>query len=432
MSNNGRKRILVSAIACNPYWGSEALHGWLACRSLALLGEIWVLAHESNREGIEKAIAAGIVPDSMHFVFAGKNQSHSKNRLLARLQGWWHYMAYWPREILSVAYELHEKHRFDLAHHVTYSTWRVESPLWRLGIPLIWGPISGTEKFPLTRFWPILSMSGRLFEMARICGGFFSHYLTPGVALCAKNSYHIFAAHKEAVAFLSELRGSAEGITVQSYYSFSPQDIEKLARPRFEVSDRPLKILAGGNLEGRKGVAIALEALGLAKKSGVKFSYRITGNGPERQHLQKLAEQLGIAGDVTIGQGFSREEYLRELKETDIYLLPSLREGGGLTMMEAMLSGCVPIVADAGGPGTAVDNGCGFKIPVKTSRQMAEEIRDAIVYLDRNRKEIAEMGARAAQRIAGNYTESRFNEVMKECYERAVSLRKEGAGAPVG
>ena len=95
-------------------------------------------------------------------------------------------------------------------------------------------------------------------------------------------------------------------------------------------------------------------------------------------------------------------------------------------------NGGVPIVADAGGPGTAVDNGCGFKIPVKTSRQMAEEIRDAIVYLDRNRKEIAEMGARAAQRIAGNYTESRFNEVMKECYERAVSLRKEGAGAPVG
>ncbi len=26
-------KILVSAIACNPYGGSEALHGWIACRS---------------------------------------------------------------------------------------------------------------------------------------------------------------------------------------------------------------------------------------------------------------------------------------------------------------------------------------------------------------------------------------------------------------
>ena len=278
---------------------------------------------------------------------------------------------------------MHAKVGFDLSHHVTYSTWRVGSPLWRLGIPFIWGPISGTEMFPLRRFGGILSPSARAFEAARIAGGIYSG-LNPEVSHCAKNAFHIFAAHNEAVPHLAKLRGKSEGISVLSYYAFNAATIAMFARPEFKARENaPLKILAGGNLEGRKGVAIALQGLALAKERGAKFAYRITGKGSEEAHLKQLASTLGLENEVIIGQAFSRDDYMRELKDSDLYLLPSLREGGGLTMMEAMLAGCVPIVADCGGPGSAVIDECGVRIPVTTPDDMAEKIADAVVRFDK-------------------------------------------------
>ena len=416
-------KILISAIACNPYTGSEALHGWIACRALANLGELWLLTSAENRAGVEEATRKGVVPGNMHFVYVGEQKGYRENRMVARFQSWGRYMRF-SRMILPIAQELHAKIGFDISHHITYSTWRVGSPLWRLGIPFIWGPISGTEVFPLAKFGRILSPSAMAFEAARIAGGVYSG-LNPEVRRGARNAFHIFAAHHEAVPHLTRLRGKKEGISVLSYYAFSAPTIASFARPEFRTREGPLKILAGGNLEGRKGVAIALQGLDLAKKQGARFTYRITGKGPEEAHLKQLSAALGLEKEVIIGQAFSREDYARELKDSDLYLLPSLREGGGLTMMEAMLSGCVPIVADCGGPGSAVTDECGVRVPVTTPREMAEKIAEAVVRFDRNRPLIAQMGRAAAARIEGAYSDRSFLTAIKEVYDAAMGDGKE-------
>lgn len=412
-------KILISSIACDPYGGSESLHGWLACRSLADLGELWLLVSAEHQAGVEKGRANGFVPDHMHFIFIGEAKPYLENRMLARMQSWGRYMVF-SRSILSVARRLHAEIGFDLSHHITYSTWRVGSPLWRLGIPFIWGPISGTEVFPLKNFASILSPSAKAFETARVLGGIYSG-LNPEVRATARHAFHIFAAHREAVPQLAKLRGTTDGISVLSYYTFSPETIAAFARPAFvQRPDEPLKILAGGNLEGRKGIAVALQGLAFAKKAGARFSYRVTGRGSELEHLKGLARRFGIEADVRLGEGFPREDYVKELQKTDLYLLPSLREGGGLTMMEAMLAGCVPIVADAGGPGTAVTGECGFRIPVESPAQMARDIADAVLRLDQDRALLAQMGAAAPSRIAGQYAHHRFIEAIQTIYGQAT------------
>lgn len=416
-----RPKVLISAIACDPYGGSEALHGWLACHSLAALGDLWLLVSAEHEAGIERGRANGLIPDNMCFIFIGEAKRYLENRMLARMQSWARYMSF-SRSILQVAREWHEREHFDLAHHVTYSTWRVGSPLWRLDIPFIWGPISGTEVFPLRKFAHILSPSAKAFETARVLGGLYSRAL-PEVRSSLRHAYHIFAAHREAVPHLAALRGTTDGISVLSYYTFTPETVAAFARPAWSArpAAEPLKILAGGNLEGRKGVAIALQGLAIAKKAGARFFYRVTGRGSELEHLQRLAERLGIADNVAIGQGFKREDYTRELQDTDLYLLPSLREGGGLTMMEAMLAGCVPIVADAGGPGTAVADGCGVRIPIQSPEQMAGEIAVAVIRFDQNRDLVAQMGSAAAQHIARQYSHERFISAIRQVYESALA-----------
>lgn len=51
--------------------------------------------------------------------------------------------------------------------------------------------------------------------------------------------------------------------------------------------------------------------------------------------------------------------YWKELAASHVFLLPSLGESSGLTMMEAMLAGCAPFVADCGGPAHIVTEACG-------------------------------------------------------------------------
>lgn len=416
-------KILIYAIACDPNGYSESLHGWLVCRSLAEIADLWILVSPEHKAGIEKGIADGVVPPNIHFVFVREHTPYVENRLLAKAQAWLRYMAF-SRASLEVGRELHEKIGFDLVHHVTYSTWRVGCPLWRLGVPFIWGPISGTEVFPLKNFGSILSTQARAFELARIVAGYFSS-LNAEVRATARNAFHIFAAHTEAVPHLVKTRGSSEGISVLSYYTFTPETIASFARPApATVNDGPLRILAGGNLEGRKGIAIALQGLAIAKKEGARFFYRVTSRGPELEHLKRLAKDLGIDQDVTIGEGFPREDYVKELQKTDVYLLPSLREGGGLTMMEAMLAGCVPIVADAGGPGTAVTKECGFKIAIDTPEQMARDIANAVLQLDRDRSLLQRLGAAAPGLIESRYSHKRFVDTMRDMYEQALASRK--------
>src|SRR4030095_6150714 len=99
----------------------------------------------------------------------------------------------------------------------------------------------------------------------------------------------------------------------------------------------------------------------------------------------------------------SWQEYQEELG-AHVYLLPSMRKTVGPTKMEAMSTGCVPIVADNGGRKLMLTEECGYKIPVTTPKRMAEEIAYIIVVIDRDRKIISEKGALASQRIAMKFT----------------------------
>ena len=91
-------------------------------------------------------------------------------------------------------------------------------------------------------------------------------------------------------------------------------------------------------------------------------------------------------------------------------------------MMEAMLAGCVPIVAEAGGPGTAVADGCGVRIPIQSPEQMAREIGEAVIRFDQNRDLISQVGSAAARHIAQQYSHERFVGAIREVYERALAL----------
>ena len=416
-------KVLISAIACAPRSGSELYFGWSAVKALAHDHELCVMTSARHRPELEQAAAEGQVPSNVRFVYAGHFDEYHPNRMLARFQSWKEYI-HFSKDILPLAKRLHETEKFDLVHHVTYATWRVASPLWQLGIPLVFGPIGGNEQFP-TRLFPILSPSAAAFELARMASNVASRF-SPGVRNCIRRAAHIFVANAETEQLVKTMRGSGNNISrlMAGFYS----DAQVAAFARFVPDknlDGPLRLFAAGNMEGRKGAALALQALAKAKKAGVNFVYRLGANGPEIPHLKRLAAKLDLNREVLFADNLHGEDYQRELGRTHIFLLPSLRESVGLTMMEAMLSGCVPVVASGGGPGFIVTPECGFKIRVCSWQQLEEQLAETIIAIDRDRKIISEKGRLAMQRIATAFSEENYRKTINAAYQSVTGRKRQ-------
>ena len=101
-----------------------------------------------------------------------------------------------------------------------------------------------------------------------------------------------------------------------------------------------MRILFVGRLTHRKGLHIVMEALSSLKDW--EWSLEVVGDGPQRQVLEALAGSLGIKRRV-IFQGF-RDDPQKWMAESDLLIFPSLDEGMGLVLMQAVQVG-VPVLA---------------------------------------------------------------------------------------
>jgi len=373
-------KVLIAAIACHPIAGSEAYVGWQAVSALRREHQLFVMTSLWCREAIEKAVSMEEGWERVRFVYVdekrGKKPCHP-NRMIARLHSWIDYRR-WCTDAGEIARQLIKQEHFDLAHHVTYASWRMGSPLAGLGIPWIWGPIGGGERFPW-RLAGILSPVAICFEIFRSLSTKVSMSL-PVIRRAVRDASLILPNNPETENLLLRLGGKSLKMR-QLAQSFIPEERLKRLKRLERITPREcgeLRCVAGGNLEGRKGVAIALRSLALLAVEGIPFQYTYLGRGPELAHLQALTDRLGIAERVNFVDSLSGDEYVQALKSSHVYLLPSLREGVPVTQMEAMAAGCVPVVAACGGAGPMAMEAGVLPILVGWDYEMAAAIAERL------------------------------------------------------
>jgi glycosyltransferase involved in cell wall biosynthesis len=451
--------ILACAYSCDPAGGSERFVGWKAVCALAQKHQVTVMTHRWGREIVEEALPNLPQRDNLRFHYIGEKHRWHPNRLIARFQDW-RWLHHWSAQAHRLARDLAATETFDLAHHLTIATWRIPSPLGGLGLPLVWGPVGGGESFPFS-FYSMLSPVAQAFELLRWTGNETTlrsrrmHRYARTVSVALGNNPETLAALRtlgipaDRVRYLSQsFLGPDKFINLDDKWrvfngewriadseATNPPPATRHSLPVPESSsnptpfaiipsssrENPLRIFAGGNLEGRKGVAIALQALSLFGRSGHAFTFTFGGLGPELKHLQKLAARLDFgAGTVSLGHHFDGAQYRAELSKADVYLLPSLREGAPVTMIEAMASGCVPIVANAGGAPMVVDDTCGFVVPITNPEQMAREICSILEKLDKDRELLTRLGQAAWQRAHERCMEDAYLQGVEEAYALAL------------
>ena len=125
-----------------------------------------------------------------------------------------------------------------------------------------------------------------------------------------------------------------------------------------------------GSLDRRKNVAVLLEALSLIKKARIKVT--IVGDGPERENLKLQSKVLGSNIELYFVGAKPMEEAQKIIAENDVLVLPSLHDGWGAVVNEAMAMGTIPVCSDKCGARALIKkSGFGDVFDVKKPEELA-------------------------------------------------------------
>ena len=122
-----------------------------------------------------------------------------------------------------------------------------------------------------------------------------------------------------------------------------PNGIEWERYQRDADSDKTTLVTVG-RLSKRKGQAEVLRAFAAVRADHADASLEVLGDGPARERLERLADDLGVGDAVTFHGYVDEEEKITRLNRASVFVFGSTQEGFGLVLLEAMAAG-VPVVA---------------------------------------------------------------------------------------
>ena len=174
-----------------------------------------------------------------------------------------------------------------------------------------------------------------------------------------------------------------------------------------------------GPLEAIKGVPYFLSAAQQVLSVRPELEFLVAGAGPEEANLRRVARGLGIAEKVTFVPYVN--EFTEALTAMDVFCLPSLRQGLGTIMLEAMALGRPVIATQVGGVSGVVHDGrTGLIVPPGNSGALA----DRILELLRDAPRARAIGAAGRDFVADEF------DVVRMVYQTAELYREVAACQP--
>ena len=197
-------------------------------------------------------------------------------------------------------------------------------------------------------------------------------------------------------------------VTVIPYGAPAPSALA-LPKKRRDPS-QPLKVLFVGSLGQRKGVADLLDAM-TALGSGATLT--LIGQKPA-QSCRPLEEALQKHRWIA---SLPHQGILREMAEHDVLVFPSLFEGFGLVILEAMAQG-LPVITtpNTAGPDILSEGVDGFIVPIRS----ANDIRDRLELLRTDHQRLEAMSA-AARAKAGQFAWETYRKRLADWVRRSLA-----------
>lgn len=171
-----------------------------------------------------------------------------------------------------------------------------------------------------------------------------------------------------------------------------------------------------GNLKESKHVETTLKAFERFLKKYPGRTLTVIGEGPEKQRLQNLVDELGITDSVYFKGQKDNKDVLKEMSEATFFVMISSPEGLGIVYLEAMKSNCITIGTEGEGIADVIINGeNGFLVPLGDYNKVADIAISCMDNLDRT----TTLLNRATESVANISWESNIQQV-KDIFSKTI------------
>lgn len=402
--------ILLSAYACEPFKGSEPAVGWNWAQELSKQGhKVYVVTRKNNESNINKYYKNK--PKKIKFIyydlpnlfiklFSRKGKSNQLSFL---------YFFFWQIGIYFVIKSYIKKIKFDYIHHVTFVSLRYPSFLCYLNVPFLLGPVAGGDKVPI-KLRKKFFLKNKLFEYFRDLINYLIKF-SPLHTYMFRNCKKIFYNSNETKELIPRkfYHKSKKMLAIsidENEISKKPQEIKK-----------KINICYIGRLEQLKGIDILIDTFYLIKSKNKNVNFNIVGTGTHDLQIKKKINNLKLGKDIKWQKYMPRIKLLRFYKQNNFLIFPSLRDSGGMVLLEAMSKGTVVAGLNIGGPNEIIDKYTGIKINTKnySYNDIIKKLSNEILLLINNKKKYKQISKNCLNRVNEFSMKKKINYIYKKC-----------------
>jgi glycosyltransferase involved in cell wall biosynthesis len=199
-------------------------------------------------------------------------------------------------------------------------------------------------------------------------------------------------------------------------------DTSRFAPGPIPIVQRARRVLFVARLVEKKGCQYLIEAMSAVQNEIPDASLIVIGDGPLRQSLEHLAQNLGVRAEF-LGS-LSSERVHQELNAARALCLPSITaksgdaEGFGLVLLEAQASGVPAVTSARGGASEGIRDGTtGFSFAEGDVRTLSEKL----IILLKNNDTLARMADEASRYAKEQFSLARCARHLESLYEATAT-----------
>ncbi|MBX2995757.1 MAG: glycosyltransferase [Bdellovibrionaceae bacterium] len=179
------------------------------------------------------------------------------------------------------------------------------------------------------------------------------------------------------------------------------------------AANKPFRVGIFKSLRPIYGISGALRAFAIFQLDHTSSELLIAGDGPEEDHLKKLARELGIEKSVHFLGYRSRNQVLEDLRRCHVVLNLSLEESFGVAIVEALSTGVPVIATRVGGVPELIEDGInGYLVNLES---VETDVPKALKSLHDNPELALRMGYIGRQKVEQDFD-------LQICLNRLINL----------
>lgn len=420
--NDRSPRVLLLADDCNPEWPSLPVVGYKAAKAIADYADVTVATHVRNRPNLEKAGFGQAKVEYIDNEYVASNMYKLNTWLRGGNQvGWTTHIAMNYPSYLAFEWEVWRRFRpalergeFDVVHRLTPMSPTLPSPMASLSpVPFVLGPLNGGLPWP-AEFAPERAREKEWMVKLRE-----AHRWLPFYRSTYEKSAAILTAFQHTMDDLPE--SARERMVNFPEVGIDPQLFH--AAPSRSRDRSRLTFLFAGRLVPYKLPSLVVDCFA---RSAVLRGHKlvIVGDGPEREEIERKVSDARLWASVQVLGQRSQAEVGELMRQSDVFVFPSIRELGAGVVAEAMASGLCCAAVDYGGPAELLANGRGVKVPLGPRGTLTRDFTQALERLAENPEQVRSAGEKARHYALSMLTWDVKAQLTLDIYERVLDGRR--------